>query len=82
MIPSSKIIPIMPSRNRTRLWHGSACFEAGRACPLCPGNSDIDLFRDSQGIVDFNAEVSDGAFDFGVAQQKLDRPKVARASVD
>jgi hypothetical protein len=40
------------------------------------------LFRDSQGIVDFNAEVSDGAFDFGVAQQKLDRPKVARASVD
>jgi hypothetical protein len=29
------------------------------------------LFRDSQGIVDFNAEVSDGAFDLGVAQQKL-----------
>jgi hypothetical protein len=34
----------------------------GRACPLCPGISDINLFRDCEGIIDFDAEVSDGAF--------------------
>jgi hypothetical protein len=32
---------------------------SGRACPLCLGISDIDLFRYCQGIVDFDAEISD-----------------------
>ena len=36
---------------------------------LCPGISDVDLFSYREGIVDLNAEVSDGAFDFGVAKQ-------------
>jgi hypothetical protein len=40
----------------------------GRAYPLCPGISDINLFCYSQGIVYFDAEVSDGAFDLGVAE--------------
>jgi hypothetical protein len=39
----------------------------GRACPLCPGISDVNLFRYRKRIIDFDAEVSDGAFDFGVA---------------
>jgi hypothetical protein len=39
----------------------------GRACPLCPGISDVDLFRYRKRIIDFDAEVSDGAFDFRVA---------------
>jgi hypothetical protein len=61
----------MPSRNRTRLWHGSACFEAGSACPLCPGISDIDLFGYRKGIIYLDAEVSDSAFNLGVAEQEL-----------
>jgi hypothetical protein len=30
----------------------------GRACPLCPGNSDINLFCYGQGIIDLDAEVA------------------------
>jgi hypothetical protein len=33
--------------------------KSGRACPLCLGISDIDLFRYCQGIVYFDAEISD-----------------------
>ena len=42
----------------------------GRAehVPLCPGVSDINLVRYCQGIIYFNAQISDGAFDLGVAK--------------
>lgn len=55
---------------------------AGRACPLCPGNSDFGLFHDRQGIVDLDAEVFDSAFDLGMAKEKLHGPQIASASVD
>src|ERR1700693_3693353 len=54
----------------------------GRACPLCPSNSDINLFCYGQGIIDLDAEVSDGAFDLGVSEQKLHGSQVAGALVD
>ena len=41
----------------------------GRARQLCPGISDLDLLGDLERIVDLHAEVSDGAFDLGVAKQ-------------
>jgi hypothetical protein len=40
------------------------------------------LFRYCQGIIYFDAEISDSAFDLGVAEQKLDSPKIARAPID
>ena len=43
----------------------------GRACPLCPGDSDINLFGDRECVVNLDAEIADRAFDFGVAEQKL-----------
>ena len=46
-----------------------------------PGNSDINLFCYGQGVIDLDAEVSDGAFDL-VAEQKLHGPQVAGAPVD
>jgi hypothetical protein len=46
----------------------------GRACLLCPGISDVDLFRYREGTIHLNAKVSDGAFDFGVAEQELHSP--------
>ena len=51
---------------------------------LCskPTKSDVDLLRDSQGILNFNSEVSDGALQFGMAEQELDRANVARPAVD
>jgi len=60
----------------------TGCWRLGRACPLCPGISDINLFRYCQSIVYFDPEISDGAFDLGVAKQKLDGPEIAGATVD
>jgi hypothetical protein len=41
----------------------------GRARPLCPGDSDIDLFGDRERVVNLDPEISDRAFDLGVAEQ-------------
>jgi hypothetical protein len=40
------------------------------------------LFRYCQGIIYFDAQISDRAFDLGVAKQKLDGPEISRAPVD
>jgi len=40
----------------------------GRAFPLCPGISDVHLFRYGEGIINLDAQVSNGAFDLGVAK--------------
>lgn len=54
----------------------------GRACLLCPPCSDVDLFSDSQRIVDLDAEVSDGAFDLRMPQKQLDGAQVAGLLID
>jgi hypothetical protein len=55
---------------------------SGRACPLCPGFSDVNLFGYRQRIIHLDTEVSDGAFDLGVAEQELDSAEVAGSAVD
>jgi hypothetical protein len=45
--------------------------KVGGACLLCPRISDIDLFGYREGIIYLYADVSNGAFDFGVANQEL-----------
>jgi len=60
----------------------TGCWRLGRACPLCPGISDINLFRYCQRIVHFDAQISNGAFDLGVAKQLLDGPEIASATID
>jgi hypothetical protein len=55
---------------------------AGRACPLCPGISDINLFRYCQGVIDLDAEIPDRAFDLGMPKQELDSPEISRPSID
>jgi hypothetical protein len=40
------------------------------------------LFRYCQGVIDLNAEIPDGAFNLGVAEQELDSPKIARSPID
>jgi hypothetical protein len=59
-----------------RLWR------LGRACPLCPGISDIDLFRYRQGVIDLDAEITYSALDLCMSEQKLDSPEIAYASID
>jgi hypothetical protein len=55
---------------------------AGRACPLCPAISDINLFRYCEGVIDLDAEIPDSAFDLGMPEQELDSPEIARPSID
>jgi hypothetical protein len=54
---------------------------SGRACPLCPGTSDINLFCYRERVVDLDTEIAYGALDFRVAEQELDGPKISRAPV-
>ena len=42
--------------------------KVGRACPLCPGISDVHLFGYRQGVVDLDPEITDCAFDLGVTE--------------
>ena len=53
-----------------------------RAGPFCPASLDVNLFRYGMSVIDLDAEVSDGAFDLGVIEQKLHSSQVTRASVD
>jgi hypothetical protein len=41
----------------------------GRADTLCPDTSDIDLFRYGKGVVNLDAEVPHGTFNFSVSQR-------------
>ena len=42
----------------------------------------INLLGNCQGVVYFDAEVSDRAFDLGMPEQQLDGPEIARATID
>ena len=59
-----------------------AGYGSGRACPLGPGISDINLFRYCQGVIDLDAEIPDRAFDLGMPEQELDGPEVSRPPID
>jgi hypothetical protein len=57
-------------------------WRSGRVCPLCPVSSDINLFRYCEGIIYFDAEISDRAFDLGMSEKKLDGPEIASSPVN
>ena len=40
------------------------------------------MFRYGEGIIYLDSEVPDGAFDFGMPEQKLDSPEITRAPID
>ena len=45
-------------------------------------SSDLDLLGYGEGIIDIDAQVSNGALDLGVAEQELNGSKVPGSSVD
>jgi hypothetical protein len=61
-----------------------ACIVSGPGRPrqLCPGTSDLDFLRDLDRIVNFDAKISNGAFDLRAAQQQLNRTQVTGSPVD
>jgi hypothetical protein len=54
----------------------------GRADPLCPGTSDVDLLSDRQCVVDFDAKIANRALDFAVAQNELNRSQIPGPPID
>jgi hypothetical protein len=65
-----------------RLWHGPNLVREGRAVPLCPGRSDVDLFGYGESVVDLNSEIPHRALNLLVPQQKLHCRQIASAAVD
>jgi len=55
---------------------------SGRAFPLWPGISDINLFRYCEGVINFDAQISNGALDLGMPEQKLDSPEISGPPID
>jgi len=43
---------------------------------------DFSLLGNFQGVIDLDAEISNGAFQLGMAKQELNGPQVLRALVD
>jgi hypothetical protein len=56
--------------------------KVGRACPLCPGISDINLFRYCQSVIDLDAQILDRALDLRMPQQELDGPEISCPSIN
>ena len=54
----------------------------GRAGPLCPGSSDIDLFSNREGVVDLNPEIPNRALDLRMTEQELDSAQIACPAVN
>jgi hypothetical protein len=55
---------------------------SGGARLLCPRNSDVNLFRYGQSIVDLDAKVPNGAFDLCMSKQELHGAQITGAPVD
>jgi hypothetical protein len=43
--------------------------EVGSGCALCPGHSDVNLFGNFEGDIDFYAEVPDRALNLGMTKE-------------
>ena len=54
----------------------------GPSVSALPGRLDVNLFGDSQRVINLYAEVSDRALDLGVTEQQLYGSEIAGASVD
>lgn len=46
------------------------------------GSLDVDPFSDTQGVFQFDPQITDCAIDLGVAKQKLNGPQVTSLSID
>jgi hypothetical protein len=50
-------------------WHEGAAEGGAKPVRLCPSSSDVNLFRYGEGIIDFDAEIPDGALDLCMSQR-------------
>jgi hypothetical protein len=59
---------------RERFSSLARCGANGAGGLLCPGNSDVNLFRYGKGIINLDAEVPDGTFDLCMPVRGTGRP--------
>jgi hypothetical protein len=52
----------------------------GSALLLCPARLSVDLLRNSEGIIDIDAEIPDSALYLGVAEKKLHGSQIPSAA--
>jgi hypothetical protein len=58
------------------------CVWQKEAFHYCATSSDVNLFSNLKGVVDFDSEIPDCALDFGVSQQQLNCTKIPCALVN
>ena len=56
---------------KVRMWHEGEAERGAKPVRLCPCSSDVDLLGYGESVIDLNAEIPDGALDFGMSQQQL-----------
>jgi len=61
------------SRFEPLVWSDGEMWMNGQSVAALPMGSDVELLGNIEGIIEFDAEVSDGAFQLGMAEQQLDR---------
>jgi hypothetical protein len=54
----------------------------GRGRQLCPGISDVNFLGNLDGIVNLNTKIADGALNFTVTEQKLNRTQISGSAVN
>ena len=54
----------------------------GQSMSALPFISDVNLFRNLKGIINLDAEISDGTLDLGVSQQQLNCTQISGALVN
>lgn len=62
-------------------WPG-AVFEGSAECAALPPKSDVDLFCSREGVVDLDAQISNGALDLSMPQKELHGSQVAGTAID
>jgi len=64
--------PVRGAWSTYPITRAASCLDrTGRACPLCPGKSDVDLFRYGESVVDFDAKIAHGALNLRMPEYQL-----------
>ena len=85
-ITLNKMSPKMEKNNMLHCLHSASSCGIPFGRPRLSGSvaleSDVDLLRDIEGVIDFKAEIPDCALDLGVSQQQLHGSHVTRPAID
>ena len=70
------------SRFEPLVWSDGEMWMNGRSVAAPPMGSAVELLGNIEGVIEFDAEVSDGAFQLGMSEQQLDRARIAGLAID